>query len=145
MGQCKKYGKPIGTNVLQQFEGMLSRTVPHSYHNTQQSNNNNTTLTSNPSHAILGIIVSGSGFSKAAASYFMSGVSCILSFLISSITADLSKKYPLIVCNIDQESISYFSPNLIAQKMLPLLVVGSKYLYSNILFSLLLIDIGTGM
>lgn len=65
IGQCKKIAKPLGTNVLQQFEGTLSRMVPHSYH----------ALAPNSTTTLVGILVSASGFSKAAASYFMSGVS----------------------------------------------------------------------
>lgn len=100
IGQCKKYGKPLGTNVLKEFDGTLARLLPEA---ANKVSNATTTTT-------IGLLVSGSGFSLAASRFFMAG------------------KFPVIVCTLDQEDITYFCPNALAQKLLPNLIVGSKYI-----------------
>lgn len=80
IGQCKKYAKPIGTSYLQQFDGTLAKLEPSL--KPPQKGPANAAVTDGElgimmeKESIIGILVSGSGFSTAAARYFMNGVSC---------------------------------------------------------------------
>ncbi|KAF2077138.1 hypothetical protein CYY_001585 [Polysphondylium violaceum] len=101
IGQCKKYSKKVGPNVIREFDSTLSRYIEN-----QEKQSKSKILKSN--HQCIGIITSHSGFTATN----------------KSLIEDY--QHPIILCHIVDQGILSFHMNLIARNLLPNLIIARK-------------------